>query len=143
MNNKNVKKGAAVTGVAAIAALALLFGTGKLGFGSGDGLGTPSEANGKAESAVVTTVAPDQEQSSTEVEIRADTVEIRIQGREYNYQNVSYGNTEHTLEELLIALSELPRDTRIVLAVEDDATKNAVDALEQALAEAGFTDVRK
>ena len=102
-----------------------------------------SEANGTAESAVVTTVAPDQEQSSTEVEIRADTVEIRIQGREYNYQNVSYGNTEHTLEELLIALNELPRDTRIVLAVEDDATKNAVDALEQALAEAGFTDVRK
>ena len=92
---------------------------------------------------MVTTVAPDQEQSSTEVEIRADTVEIRIQGREYNYQNVSYGNTEHTLEDLLIALNELPRDTRIVLAVEDDATKNAVDALEQALAEAGFTDVRK
>ncbi len=143
MEKKNGKKGAAVTGVAAVAILALLFGTGKLGFGTGDGLGTPTDAKGNAESAAVTTLASTQEKASTEAETLSGEVEIRVQGREYNYQNISYGNTEHSLEELLQVLSELPRDTKIVLAVEDNATKNAVDALELALAEAGFTDVRK
>ena len=141
------KKGAAVTGVAAVAVLGLLFGTGKLGFGTGFGLGDPAPATGKEDSAVVQTVASTQENRDTTAqteEVRSDSAEIRIQGREYNYRNVTYGNSDHPLEELMEQLlKEFPSGTRIDLVVEDNATKNAVDDLEAALAAAGFTDVHK
>ena len=144
MEKKKIgKRGAAVTGVAAVAVLAMLFGTGKLGFGSGVGLGeTP--ASDKADQAVVATVdAPESTEQHAEAPAVEERIEIRVQGREYNYQNLSYGNGEHPLEELLQALDPLPRDARIELSVEADATKNAVDELEKALAEAGFTNVHK
>jgi hypothetical protein len=140
------KKGAAVTGVAAIAVLAALFGTGKLGFGTGVGLGEPAVATGKEEASIVETAADTRENPDTTAEAadtQAAAAEIRIQGREYNYQNVTYGNSDHPLEELLEALKEFPSDARIDLIVEDNATKNAVDDLENALAEAGFQNVHK
>ena len=144
---KAVKKGAAVTGVAAIAVLAALFGTGKLGFGTGMGLGNPSAAAPeKEDSAIVQTVEDTQttpESTPAPSEAEAAVVEIRVQGREYNYKNVTYGNAEHPLEELMEALKEFPTDTRIDLTVEDNATKNAVDDLEAALAAAGFTNILK
>lgn len=141
---KNVKRGAAVTGAAAVAVLAMLFGTGKLGFGTGVGLGDPAAApQDREDSAVVATVESTQERTPETEAVREDRIEIRIQGRGYNYQNVSYGGNEHTLEELLAKLEELPRSSRIELTVEDDATKNAVDELEQALRAAGFTDIHK
>lgn len=139
------KKGAAATGAAAVALLALLFGTGKLGFGTDTGLGDPTGATGKENQAVVSVAdtGEDAASSSAPAETEQAAVEIRIQGREYNYQNLSYGNSEHPLEELLEALKDFPPETRIDLIVEDDATKNAVDDLEAALAAAGFTDVHK
>ena len=144
---KAVKKGAAVTGVAAIAVLAALFGTGKLGFGTGLGLGnTPAAAPEKEDAAIVQTVEDTRKTPETTPapsEAEAAVIKIRVQGREYNYKNVTYGNADHPLEELLEALKEFPSDTRIDLTVEDNATKNAVDDLESALAAAGFTDVRK
>lgn len=146
MDRKKIgKRGAAVTGVAAVAVLAMLFGTGKLGFGTGVGLGETGAPNDKEEQAVVATVdaAAESTQPKAEAPVAEERIEIRIQGREYNYQNVSYGTGEHPLEELLQALDQFPRDARIELSVEADATKNAVDELEKALAEAGFTNVRK
>ena len=144
---KAVKRGAAVTGVAAIAVLAALFGTGKLGFGTGLGLGNPAAAAPeKEDSAIVQTVEDTRKPSETVLaptEAEAAVIEIRIQGREYNYKNVTYGNAEHPLEELMEALKEFPTDTRIDLTVEDNATKNAVDDLEAALAAAGFTNILK
>ncbi len=130
--------GVAIGGVAALAVVAALLGSGKLGFGSGLGLGNPAEATEK-EDAVVETV---EQETPTEA-AQADGIEIRVQGREYNYQNVSYGNAEHPLEELLELLEELPKDTRINLVVEDNATKNAVDELESSLQAAGFQDIHK
>lgn len=141
------KKGAAVTGVAALAVLAALFGTGKLGFGSDVGLGDPAADTGKAEASIVQTAAETREAPETTLPVteaeEAAAVEIRIQGREYNYQNVTYGNSDHPLEELLGQLKGLPPDARIDLIVEDNATKNAVDDLEAALTAAGFTNIRK
>ena len=141
------KKGAAATGVAAVALLGLLFGTGKLGFGTDTGLGDPAPSTGKEDAAVVQTVASTQENRDTTAatgEVRSDSAEIRIQGREYNYRNVTYGNSDHPLEELMEQLlKEFPSGTRIDLVVEDNATKNAVDDLEAALAATGFTDVHK
>lgn len=144
---KAVKRGAAVTGVAAVAVLAALFGTGKLGFGTGLGLGNPAAAAPeKEDSAIVQTVEDthkNTESTTAPSEAEAAVIEIRVQGREYNYKNVTYGSADHPLEELMEALKELPTDTRIDLTVEDNAAKNAVDDLEAALAAAGFTDVRK
>ena len=137
------KKGAAATGVAAVALLAVLFGTGKLGFGTGTAL---APANNQENAPVIESAATTQVKPETTVEAvesEAAGVEIRIQGRTYNYQNVSYGSSEHTLDELLTALREFPPDTRITLIVESDATKNAVDELERALTEAGFTTIVK
>ena len=139
-------KGAAVTGVAAIAVLAALFGTGKLGFGTDMGLSDPGSASEKEQASVVETVASTAETPEITYETEengVEGVEIRIQGREYNYRNVTYGNKDHTTEELLAELSQLPRDTRIDLIVEDNATKNAVDELVNLLVEAGFSNVRK
>ena len=141
MKRKMGKKGATV-GVAALAVLALLFGTGKLGFGTGDRLGDNSDATGETAS-VVDTVTDTQENTAATNDEQGDIIEIRVQGREYNYQNVSYGSSEHPLEELLDALKQLPTDTKIELVVEDNATKNAVDELEAALTAAGFTNIRK
>ena len=143
---KNKGKKAAVTGVAAVAVLAALLGFGGLGFGGGSGTGDKVDANGKEDTAVVETAVSTREtpEISTEPEeTQAPKVEIRIQGREYNYQNITYGNSDHPLEDLLKELAELPRDARIDLVVEDNATKNAVDDLERALVEAGFQDVHK
>ena len=143
MDKKRSRKagGAAVTGVAAVAVLAVLLGSGKLGLGDGFGLGNPNAASEK-EDAVVETV--DTAAVTEEVEEAQEAkVEIRIQGREYNYQNVTYGNAEHPIEDLLAELEKLPKDTRIDLIVEDNATKNAVDDLETALSTAGFQDVHK
>ena len=134
--------GAAVTGVAAVAVLAVLLGSGKLGLGDGLGLGNPNASNEK-EDAVVETVDAAETQEVTVEDQQENTVEIRIQGREYNYQNVTYGNAEHPIEDLLAELEKLPKDTRIDLIVEDNATKNAVDDLETALTTAGFKDVHK
>lgn len=112
---------------------------------SGLGLGSRT-ADGEAEKSVTASTAADAEDTDTtpsdETESDADAVEIRIQGREYNYQNITYGNGEHPLEDLIEALDELPRDTRIVLIVEDNATKNAVDDLEKSLLDAGFVDIQ-
>ena len=143
---KNKGKKAAVTGVAAVAVLAALLGFGGLGFGGGSGTGDKVDANVKEDTAVVETAVSTREtpEISTEPEeTQAPKVEIRIQGREYNYQNITYGNSDHPLEDLLKELAELPRDARIDLVVEDNATKNAVDDLERALVEAGFQDVHK
>ena len=144
MKNKKIgKKGAAVTGVAVIAVLAALFGTGKLGFGSGIGLGESEGETGKADSSIVETVSDTQENPENASDTESARIEIRIQGREYNYENVTYGNTEHPMEELLKALKEFPPETRIELIVEDNATKNAVDDLENALTAAGFNNIHK
>ena len=143
---KNKGKKAAVTGVAAVAVLAALLGFGGLGFGGGSGTGDKVDANVKEDTAVVETAVSTREtpEISTEPEeTQAPKVEIRIQGREYNYQNITYGNSDHPLEDLLKELAELPRDARIDLVVEDNATKNAVDDLERALVEAGFQNVHK
>ena len=141
------KKGAAATGgVALLALLAALFGTGKLGFGTDVGVGDPAGPTGKADSSVVETVASTRESPASTTaagEAEAAKIEIRVQGREYNYQNVTYGNSEHPLEELLEALKEFPPDARIDLTIEENATKNAVDDLENALIAAGFTDIHK
>lgn len=141
MSNKKGRT-AAVTGVAAVAVLAVLFGSGKLGFGNGVGLGTPAAAP----EAAVTEAAPTSETpeiTSEVVESQAQSLEIRVQGREYNYQNVTYGNKEHPLEELLEELKDVAKDTPITLIVEDNATKNAVDDLESALQQAGFQNIQK
>ena len=139
--------GVAIGGVAALAVVAALLGSGRLGLGSGLGFGNPADTSEK-EDAVVEVVdqqtTTEVEEPQTEaVEAQAEGVEIRIQGREFNYQNVTYGNAEHPLDELLEKLQALPKDTRIDLIVEDTATKNAVDELESSLQAAGFQDIRK
>ena len=94
MKNKKIgKKGAAVTGVAVIAVLAVLFGAGKLGFGSGIGLGESEGETGKADSSIVETVSDTQENPENASDTESARIEIRIQGREYNYENETYGNT--------------------------------------------------
>ena len=136
-------KKAAVTGVAAVALLAALLGFNGLGLGGGSG--APAGANDKQDAAVETRVQAESPETTVAAaeESAAASIEIRVQGREYNYQNVSYGSKEHPLEELLTALAELPRDTKIELIVEENATKNAVDELERALTEAGFGNILK
>ena len=146
MKRKISKKGAAVTGGAAVVVLALLFGTGRIGLGADVGLGDPTGATGKEATSVVETVSAPQEtpeNTPEATEAQAAKIEIRVQGREYNYQNVTYGNSEHPLEELLEELKAFPPETRIDLIIEDNATKNAVDDLENALTAAGFQDIRK
>ena len=136
------KVGGAVTGVAAVAVLAVLLGSGKLGLGDGLGLGNPNNANENQEAIVETNETP-AESTAEAAEGQSTAVEIRIQGREYNYQNVSYGTAEHPIEDLMTELEKLPTDTRIDLIVEENATKNAVDDLENALTAAGFQDIHK
>ena len=146
MKRKISKKGAAVTGGAAVVVLALLFGTGRIGLGADVGLGDPTGAPGHEATSVVETVSAPQEtpeNTPEATEAQAAKIEIRVQGREYNYQNVTYGNSEHLLEELLEELKAFPPETRIDLIIEDNATKNAVDDLENALTAAGFQDIRK
>ncbi len=149
MNLKNMKitkKGATVGGVCAVALLAALLSSGSFGLGSGTDLGNSSPEKDPEQTAVVETAAtvPETPEITLEpVESRVESVEIRIRGREYNYRNVTYGNKDHTTEELLNELADLPRDVRIDLIVEDNATKNAVDELVLALTEAGFSSIHK
>ncbi len=144
-NSGNGGKGKKVGGaVGAVAVLALLglFGSGKLGFGNGFGLnfGDAAETAKQADTAVE---APaETEPADAEGIAEAEqVVEIRVQGREYNYANVTYGGAEHPLDELLEALADVDRGTRVELVVEDTATKNAVDEIKAALAGAGFVNV--
>ncbi len=134
---KKSKVGGTVGAVAVVAVvLGVLFGTGKLGFGSGLGLGGSAP---EAEKTAAETPADTQERSG---ESETDKVfEIRVQGREYNYENVTYGGAEHPLDDLIAALADADKDARIQLIVEDSATKNAVDDLKAALTAAGFTNV--
>lgn len=148
MEKKNKKrvKTAAVSGVAAAALLALLFGTGALGFGGG--IGPDKPAGEKVNEEATLTERVEQSVESTETRSRTEetqtpSIEIRIQGREYNFRNVTYGNADHPTDELLTQLKEFPPDIRIVLIVEDNATKNAVDELERLLLDAGFTEIRR
>lgn len=143
-----------IVGIAAVLVIIvivcfLLFGKGLFGFGGGDESGT---GTGSAEKAAASATAPVTDtaeaseipdSTSDAIESVATIIEIRIQGREYNFQNITYGNEKHSLEELLNALNDFPRDTRIDLIIEDNATKNAVDELESSLITAGFTDIRK
>ncbi|MBR4204065.1 MAG: hypothetical protein IKQ92_01160 [Clostridia bacterium] len=138
---KKSKVGGTVGAVAVVAVvLGVLFGTGKLGFGSGLGLGgSAPEAEKTAAETPAETPADTQERSG---ESETDKVfEIRVQGREYNYENVTYGGAEHPLDDLIAALADADKDARIQLIVEDSATKNAVDDLKAALTAAGFTNV--
>ena len=134
---KKSKVGGTVGAVAVVAVvLGVLFGTGKLGFGSGLGLGGSAP---EAEKTAAETPADTQERSG---ESETDKVfEIRVQGREYNHENVNYGGAEHPLDDLIAALADADKDARIQLIVEDSATKNAVDDLKAALTTAGFTNV--
>ena len=142
MKNENSGRGKKVGGtvgvVAVIAAiLAGLFGTGKLGFGDGFSFGNaPAETK-----QVITAAETPAETKPAEVAEAEEVIEIRVQEREYNYANITYGGAEHPVSELLEALADADRDAQIRLVVEDSATKNAVDDLKAALAGAGFTNV--
>ena len=140
--------GIAVALVVAIAVCFLLFGKGLLGLGGGDDSGNSTGSAEKGATPVATTLTfednvKDSEDITSSATEDNGIIEIRVQGREYNYQNITFGNEKHSLEELLNELSKLSRDTRIDLIVEDNATKNAVDELESQLINAGFTDIRK
>lgn len=128
-----------------------LFGLGK-GSDSGSGAGAGEQeaavtADATSEADKYETIGSmsrqETESNSIVTERSTSIIDIRIQGREYNYQNITYGNEKHTLEDLLRELDAFPRDTRINLTVEDDATKNAVDDLEKSLINAGFVDIHK
>ena len=125
---------AAGVGGAAAALVLLYFGAGHFGLGPGAGLLPGSEAK-PAEAAQA-------EENQPTVSVAAG-IEIRVQGREYNYNNVTYGNAEHSLEDLVDELGALPKGTPVTLIVEDSAAKNAVDDLKDALTAAGFTDIRE
>ena len=140
MSEENGKKrggggrvAAGVGGAAAVLAL-LYFGAGHFGLGPGNGFGLINDAKPAGETTV------EEEQPSVTV---AAGIEIRVQGREYNYNNVTYGNAEHSLEDLTAELGSLPSGTPVTLIVEDNAAKNAVDDLRNALTAAGFTDIRE
>ncbi len=146
MEKKTKKKAkvAAASGVDAAELQANLFGTGTLGLGGGIGLDNPAGEKANEETALTERVEQSVEATESQTaESPTASIEIRIQGREYNFQNVSYGNSEHPTDELLTLLKEFPSDTRIILIVEDNATKNAVDELERLLLEAGFTDIHR
>lgn len=138
-NEKKSGAGKKVAGgvgvVAVIAALATL-GAGRFGLGPGAGLFPAPESPAAAPTQTV-------EQTADAGESASAGIEIRVQGREYNYGNVTYGNAEHPLDELLAALSDLDPDAPVNLVVEENAAKNAVDDLRDALASAGFTNIRE
>ena len=138
-NEKKSGAGKKVAGgvgvVAVIAALATL-GAGRFGLGPGAGLFPAPESPAAAPTQTV-------EQTADAGESASAGIEIRVQGREYNYNNVTYGNAEHSLEDLTAELGSLPSGTPVTLIVEDNAAKNAVDDLRDALTAAGFTDIRE
>ncbi|MBQ4349960.1 MAG: hypothetical protein II768_01770 [Clostridia bacterium] len=154
---KNMKKkksgGLVVTGVVLVAILTL-FGMDKMGLGFGDGvgfsLGNKSQDTSMGEDTTLISEPVEAESLDSDMEneveeefVTPETIEIRIQGREYNYQNITYGNSEHTIDDLLAILSEYDKDIYIDLIVEDTATKNAVDDLLNSLRDIGFTNIRK
>ena len=135
MSEKNGKKrgggrvAAGVGGAAAVLAL-LYFGAGQLGLGPGNGFGLLNDAKPAGETTV------EEEQPAVSV---AAGIEIRVQGREYNYNNVTYGNAEHSLEENLADLRKLKENypDKVLIASIMGPTEKDWEELARLVTEAG------
>jgi len=119
--------------VAAVIVGAVLFGKGGLGFGGGKGDG---EGDGDAVAAVANISEKEEEKPETE---EINSVELRISGNEYIYNNDKYNLDE--IQALVEKIKEL--DDISVKLIDDDASEKAYQAIEKALKENSIRIVKE
>ena len=121
----------AILVIVAVAVGAFLLGKGGLGFGGGKGDG---EGDGDAAPAIAT-VSVEEEKPETE---EITTVELRVNGNEYIYNNDKYSLDE--VQALVDKIKEL--DDISVKLVDDNASEKAFQAIEQALKDTNIRIVK-
>lgn len=122
----------AILVIVAVAVGAFLLGKGGLGFGGGKGDG---EGDGDAVAAVATVSEEEEEKPETE---EITTVELRVNGNEYIYNNDKYSLDE--VQALVDKIKEL--DDISVKLVDDNASEKAFQAIEQALKDTNIRIVK-
>lgn len=123
----------AIIVIAVVAVGAFLLGKGGLGFGGGKGDG---EGDGDAVAAVAT--VSEEEEEKPEIE-EITSVELRINGNEYIYNNNKY--TIDELQTLVEKIKEL--DDISVKLIDDDASEKAYQAIEKALKDSSIKIVKE
>lgn len=122
----------AILVIVAVAVGAYLLGKGGLGFGGGKGDG---EGDGDAVAAIATVSEEKEEKPETE---EITTVELRVNGNEYIYNNDKYSLDE--VQALVDKIKEL--DDISVKLVDDNASEKAFQAIEQALKDTNIRIVK-
>ncbi len=122
----------AIIVIVAVAVGAFLIGKGGLGFGGGKGDG---EGDGDAVAAIATVSEEEEEKPETE---EITTVELRVNGNEYIYNNDKYSLDE--VQALVDKIKEL--DDISVKLVDDNASEKAFQAIEQALKDTNIRIVK-
>ena len=122
----------AILVIGAVAVGAYLLGKGGLGFGGGKGDG---EGDGDAVAAIATVSEEKEEKPETE---EITTVELRVNGNEYIYNNDKYSLDE--VQALVDKIKEL--DDISVKLVDDNASEKAFQAIEQALKDTNIRIVK-
>lgn len=122
----------AILVIVAVAVGAYLLGKGGLGFGGGKGDG---EGDGDAVAAIATVSEEEEEKPETE---EITTVELRVNGNEYIYNNDKYSLDE--VQALVDKIKEL--DDISVKLVDDNASEKAFQAIEQALKDTNIRIVK-
>ena len=122
----------AIIVIVAVAVGAFLIGKGGLGFGGGKGDG---EGEGDAVAAIATVSEEEEEKPETE---EITTVELRVNGNEYIYNNDKYSLDE--VQALVDKIKEL--DDISVKLVDDNASEKAFQAIEQYLKDANIRIVK-
>ena len=123
----------AILVIVAVAVGAYLLGKGGLGFGGGKGDG---EGDGDAVAAIATVSEEEEEKPETE---EITTVELRVNGNEYIYNNDKYSLDE--VQALVDKIKEL--DDISVKLVDDNASEKAFQAIEQALKDTNIRIVKE
>ena len=122
----------AILVIVAVAVGAYLLGKGGLGFGGGKGDG---EGDGDAVAAIATVSEEEEEKPETE---EITTVELRVNGNEYIYNNDKYSLDE--VQALVDKIKEL--DDISVKLVDDNASEKAFQAIEHALKDTNIRIVK-
>lgn len=123
----------AILVIVAVAVGAYLLGKGGLGFGGGKGDG---EGDGDAVAAIATVSEEEEEKPETE---EITTVELRVNGNEYIYNNDKYSLDE--VQALVDKIKEL--DDISVKLVDDNASEKAFQAIEQALKDTNIRIIKE
>lgn len=123
----------AIIVIVAVAVGAFLIGKGGLGFGGGKGDG---EGDGDAVAAIATVSEEEEEKPETE---EITTVELRVNGNEYIYNNDKYSLDE--VQALVDKIKEL--DDISVKLVDDNASEKAFQAIEQALKDTNIRIIKE